>query len=111
MYIRQMQRIIDVHGLLHHCHTNETQIKAYFFISEWNASNRLKLNRSKSEFLHVWCTTLRRRRLLDYRTFALDDTEVRQADTTAALESTLTAVACMTMTVHVSQPVLSTASD
>jgi len=54
------------------------------------ASNRLKLNPSKSEFL--WCNTLLRRRLLDYSTFALGDTEVQPADTTTTLESTLTAV-------------------
>jgi len=36
------------------------------------ASNRLKLNPAKSEFL--WCTTLRRHRLLDYSIFALGDT-------------------------------------
>jgi len=78
-----------MHGLLlHHCYTNDKQL--YFFISEWMASNRLKLNPSKSEF--QWYTTLRRRRLLDYSytyTFALGDTEVRPADT---LVSTLTAV-------------------
>ena len=62
----------------------------YLFQSGWRPTNRLKLNPSKSQFLR--CTTLRRRRLLDYSTFPLDDTEIRQADTTATLESTLTAV-------------------
>lgn len=38
-------------------------------ISEWMASNRLKLNPSKSEC--IWCTTLRLRRLLDDSTSRL----------------------------------------
>src|SRR6218665_3197832 len=74
-----MQTIIDVHGLLRHCYTNDTQL--YFFISEWMSSNRLKLNPSKSEFLYG--SPPPRRRLLDYITFALGDIEVRLADTTA----------------------------
>src|SRR6218665_1150863 len=90
-YIQPTQRTIDVHGLLHHCYTNDTQ--DYFFISEWMASNRLKLSPSKSEFL--WYTTIRRRRLLDYSTFALGITEVRPAETTATLESNLTAVSLL----------------
>jgi len=55
--------IIDVslHGLLHYCYTNDVQL--YFFISEWMASNRLKLNPSKSEFLlvspSIWLQYLR----------------------------------------------------
>src|SRR6218665_3969585 len=44
-----------------HCYTNDTQ--RFFSISELMASNRLKLNPSKSEFL--WCITLQGRRLLD----------------------------------------------
>jgi len=44
-----MLRIIDVglHGLLHYCFANDTQLN--FFISEWMASNRLKLI-----FIQVW---------------------------------------------------------
>src|SRR6218665_4003562 len=50
--LRPMQRIIDhVHGLFHHCYTNDKLTQLCFFISEWMASNRLKLNPSKSEFL------------------------------------------------------------
>ena len=49
--IRPMQRIIDAHGLLHYCYTNDIGLQFYFLISEWMASNRLKLNPSKSEFL------------------------------------------------------------
>src|SRR6218665_3209962 len=63
------------------------------------ASNRLKLNPSKTEFL--WCTTLRRRRLLDGSTFVLGDTEVRPADTILNLGVQFDSF--MTMTAHVSQ--------
>jgi len=60
------------------------------FQSGWRPTDLSSIHPSLLEFL--WCTTLRRRRLLDYSTFALGDTEVRQADITATLESTLTAV-------------------
>src|ERR1043165_7721465 len=107
-----MERIIEIHGLHHHCYADDTQF--YFFceppytaelkqrvllciehISEWMTSNRLKLNPTKSEF--IWCTTIRRKNLLDGSTFS--DAEVHPADTirtqltpSATLESTLTAV-------------------
>ena len=79
----QIRVIIDVHGLLRHCYTNDTQL--YFFISEWMASNRLKLNPSKSEFL--WFTIPR---VAVYLTtlpshLVIGPTEVRPADTTATL--------------------------
>jgi hypothetical protein len=68
-------------------------------ISEWMASNRLKLNPSKSEFL--WCTTFRRRHLLDGGTFNIGDSEVHPADTIRNLGVQFDS--CMTMTAHVSQ--------
>jgi len=74
-------------------------IQLVFFISEWMASNRLKLNPSKFEFL--WCTTLRRHRLLDYSTFALGIPEVRPAETHRNLGVHFDS--CIIMTVYVSQ--------
>src|SRR6218665_427835 len=61
-------------------------------ISAWMASYRLKLNPSKIEF--IWCTTLRRRRLIGDSTVVLGDTEVRTADTirNLAMESNSTIV-------------------
>src|SRR6218665_1302313 len=54
------------------------------FQSEWRPTD--------SSSIHPCPSFYWRRRLLDYSTFALGDIEVRQANTTAALESTLTAV-------------------
>ena len=68
-------------------------------ISELMASNRLRPNPSKSEFL--WCTILRRCRLLDCSTFALGDAEVRPAETIRNLGVHFDS--CMTMTAQVSQ--------
>src|SRR6218665_1131536 len=61
------------------------------------ASNRLKLNLSKSEYL--CCTTLRRRRLLDHSTFALGGIAVRPADTIRNLGVNFDSC----LTVHASQ--------
>src|SRR6218665_737058 len=44
-----------------------------------------------------------RRRLLDYITFALGDTELGPADTTAILGDSVHFDSCMTLTAHVSQ--------
>ena len=116
LYTADLERIIEVHGLLHHCYADDTQL--YFFcepsqtaelkqrvllcieqISEWMTSNRLKLNPSKTEF--VWCTTLRRRHLLDGSTFNIGDSEVNPADTVRNLGVQFDS--CLTMTAHVSQ--------
>lgn len=116
LYTADLERIIEVHGLLHHCYADDTQL--YFFcepsqtaglkqrvllcieqISGWMASNRLKLNPSKSEF--IWCTTFRRRHLLDGSTFRIGDSEVHPADTIRNLGVQFDS--CMTMTAHVSQ--------
>src|SRR6218665_1533963 len=90
--------------------TTATQTRHSFtslFQSGWLPTDSSSIHPS----LSFYGSPPQRRRLLDYITFALGDTEVRPADTTATLESTLTAV-IMTMTVHVSQPLfLSTASD
>src|SRR6218665_398662 len=67
------------------------------------SSNRLKLNPTKSEFL--WCTTLRRRHLLDGSTFALADAEVLPADVIRNLGVYFDS--CLTRTAHMSQLVRS----
>src|SRR5688572_15084677 len=70
-------------------------------------SNRSKLNPTKSEFL--WCTTLRRRHLLDGSTFTLGDAEVNPADTIRNYGVYFDS--CMTMTAHVRGCFLPTASS
>src|SRR6218665_759183 len=60
------------------------------------SSNRLKQNPSKSEFL--WCTTLRRRHLLEGSTFALADAEVLPADVIRNLGVYFDS--CLTRTAH-----------
>src|SRR6218665_4009034 len=119
LYTADLERIIETHGLLHHCYADDTQL--YFFcdpsqtsklkqrvllciehISEWMSSNCLKLNPSKSEFLG--CTTLRLRHLLDGSTFALADAEVLPADVIRNLGVYFDS--CLTRTAHVSQLVV-----
>src|SRR6218665_897045 len=74
-------------------------------ISEWMTYNRLKLNPSKFESEFLWCTTLRRRHLLDGSTFALADAEVLPADVIRNLVVYFDS--CLTRTAHVSQLVRS----
>ena len=120
LYTADVEKIIQAHGLLHHCYADDTQL--YFFckpsqsaelkhrvtlcisgISEWMSSNRLKLNPSKTEFM--WCTTLRRRHQLDDSIFAVGGSEVQPAHTIRNLGVQLDS--CLTMTDHVSQLVRS----
>ena len=91
MYTADIGLIIKAHGLLHHCYADDTQLYLYChpaecsslksrvllcidFISNWMASNRLKLNPSKSEFL--WCATARRLHLVDKSVFSLEEGDV-----------------------------------
>src|SRR6218665_3633608 len=69
------------------------------FQSAWLPTDSSSIHPS----LRFYGSPLPRRRLLDYITFALGDTEVRPADTTATFGVHFDS--CMTMTVHVSQPV------
>ena len=74
LYTADLGRIIELFGLLDHCYADDTQVYGSCslndsaalrtkllgcvdMIGRWMASNRLKLNPSKSEFM--WCATAR----------------------------------------------------
>ena len=87
-----MQRIIDVQ-LYMASSTSATQTKHRFrptslFQSGWLQTDSSSIDPSLSFYGAPPSGAAVQ---FDYSTFALDDTEVREADTTAALESTLTA--------------------
>ena len=105
---------MHAHGLLHHCYADDTQL--YFFckpsdaaalkdriikcigdVAEWMASNRLKLNPAKSEFL--WCATACRLHLIDHSSFQLADGDVTPIDSARNLGTYFDA--SMNMTTHV----------
>ena len=105
---------MHAHALLYHCYADDTQL--YFFckpsdaaalkdriikcigdVAEWMASNCLKLNPAKSEFL--WCATARRLHLIDDSPFQLADGDVTSIDSARNLGAYFDA--SMNMTTHV----------
>jgi len=88
LYTADIGRVIEAHGLLHHCYADDTQlyfqcrradsgllknrvIRCIAELTDWMAQNRVKLNPSKSEFL--WCTSARCKQQLSDESFVLVD--------------------------------------
>src|SRR6218665_864863 len=92
-------------------HKRNTDLGLYtsLFQSGWRPTDSSSIDQNMSFYgappsdVAVYLTTAPSR--------LIDDTEVRETDTMATLESNLISAACMTMMIHVGQPALSTASD
>ena len=104
LYTADLRRIIESFGLLQYCYADDAQvygscspndsaalrtklIGCVDTIGRWVASNRLKLNPSKSEFM--WCATARRLHNIDNSEFILPDGAVKAATSVRDLGSYL----------------------